>query len=301
FAGELDNTIQIWTGDFNALVNDAIKIAEKRSQKGRSLFFLDQYGWSNVAFGSVRQILSRLAKAEIFLTFSVDALIDYMSPTHVNRESYKLIDADPGFVRELLSIKDTGAAWRTLIQNELYRHIQKKTNAEFYSSFFIKSPEAHRSYWFIHLSRHREARNEIGKIHWEENAISLHHGRAGLDALGFAPGIDPEQLTMGYAFDDHARNQSISTLMEQIPRRIYNALDADLAPSLEQIFGLHCNDTPVTRDIFEKALIDLRKEGEIYIEDTYGKEKPRSNVVNWTDRIVLNRQMKFFGPFGVRS
>ena len=169
-----------------------------------------------------------------------------------------------------------------------------KTGAQFYSPFFIHSAEAHRSYWFLHLSRHREARNVIGNIHWEENTISLHHGGAGLQALGFARNADPRQMDLSYTFDEHAMALSRSTLMEQIPRKIRTAIDADLAPSLETLFGSHCNDTPVTREIFESVLLDLRDEKEIIIEDATGKEKPRAKTVAWTDRIVLARQRSLF-------
>ncbi len=302
FRDLLDDRIHIWTDNFNDRVSDSIALVKKRSpKKGRSLFLLDQYGWSQVAFRSMRQILGQLEKAEIFLTFSVDGLIDYMSEEHLGRRSYDDIDADPDFVKELLINKEESAGWRTLIQNSLYKHLKGATGAEYYSPFFIRSPEAHRSYWFIHLSRHREARNVIGNIHWEENNISLHHGGAGLQALGFSKGADPRQLTLGYEFDCHARTQSKQVLQDQIPRIIRDAVDADLAPSLDQLFGRECNDTPITRELFEEVLVDLREMGELRIEDAYGKDKPRAQTVSWSDRIVLARQPTLFGPFGPMS
>lgn len=295
FSDRLDKSIHIWTDDFNNRVEDAIARVRLRSpQRGRSIWLLDQYGWSDVAFASMRKVLGQLEKAEIFLTFSVDSLIDYMSETRLEQRGYRDIDLDPGLVRELTTEKGEGPAWRMLIQNTLYQHLIQQTGAEFYSPFFIHSPEAHRSYWFLHLSRHREARNVIGNIHWQENTISLHHGRAGLQSLGFSNGSDPQQLMLPYAFDNHAMELSRSVLMEQIPSKIRDAIDADVAPSLETLFGNHCNDTPVTREIFEKVLIDLRDEKEIRIEDDSGKEKPRTQTVSWTDRIVLARQPTLF-------
>ena len=247
FRDALDDTIHIWTDDFNERVDDAIALVKRRSpQKGRSLFVLDQYGWSDVAFRSIRAILTALEKAEIFLTFSVDSLIDYISDKRPKQQSHLNIDANAGFVRELIKEKAEGPAWRTMIQNSLYSHLQNATGAEYYSPFFIRSPEAHRSYWFLHLSRHREARNVIGNIHWEENNISLHHGGAGLQALGFSSGVDPRQMMLGYEFDELAKRTSRVVLLEQIPQIIRGSVDADFAPSLEQLFGRRCNDTPVT-------------------------------------------------------
>ena len=295
FRKELDKTIHVWTADFNDRVDDAIALAQRHSpQRGRSIWLLDQYGWSSVAFASMRKILGQLEKAEIFLTFSVDALIDYMSESRLEQRGYRDINLDPGFIRELTAASGEGPAWRTLIQNTLYKHLKTETGAEFYSPFFIHSHEAHRSYWFLHLSRHREARNVIGNIHWQENTVSLHHGRAGLQALGFANATDPRQFFLPYSFDDHARQQSRLALLEQIPRQIRGAIDADLAPSLEMLFGNHCNDTPVTKEMFEEVLVELRDEKEIRIEDESGKEKPRTQSVSWTDRIILARQPSLF-------
>jgi three-Cys-motif partner protein len=299
FSTELDQSIQILTADFNDRVEDIVRAVRARSpRKGRAVFLLDQYGWSQVAFRSIRTILTELPKAEVFLTFSVDALIDYLSERSFEMRAFGEIDIDAGLVRELIQVKEAEqVGYRTLIQNGLYRHVQAMTGAPFYSPFFIKSPEAHRSYWFIHLSKHREARNEIGMIHWGENNTTIHHGGAGLHALGFTPGGNIEQMTMSYLFDESAKAMSRKKLAEQLPRLIHDAADADVAPSLELIFGLRCNDTPVVREILEESLISLRNEGELIIVDESGKLKPRAGSVEWTDRIVLPPQRSFLGPF----
>jgi len=208
------------------------------------------------------------------------------------------IDVDPALVKELIQLKQAEqVGYRILIQNGLYSHIQSVTGAPFYSPFFIKSPEAHRSYWLIHLSKHREARNEIGMIHWSENNTMIHHGRAGLHALGFTPGKGIDQLSMDYVFDEHARSLSRAELSKQLPRLIYDAADDDVAPSLEQLFGLRCNDTPVVREILEEVLLSLPAAGELLIVDETGRAKPRANTVEWTDRILLPSQPSLFGPF----
>jgi three-Cys-motif partner protein len=299
FSAELDRSIHTWTADFNERVDDIVQMVRARSPRaGRAVFLLDQYGWSQVAFRSIRTILDQLPKAEVFLTFSVDALIDYLSERSFDIRGFGEIDVDPGKVRELIEIKqEEQVGYRVLIQNTLYSHIQSVTGAPFYSPFFIKSPEAHRSYWFIHLSKHREARNEIGMIHWTENNTTIHHGGAGLHALGFTSGADIEQMTMDYLFDEPAKAMSRAKLTDQLPRLIYDAADSDIAPTLEQIFGLRCNDTPVVRELLEEVLLSLRQEGELSVVDEAGRIKPRANNIDWTDRIVLSPQRSFFGPF----
>lgn len=298
FASEVDKSIQVWDGQFEDLADAAIAVARRRSpQRGRALFVLDQYGWSAVAFTTVQRILAKLPKAEVFLTFGVDALVDYLQANN-GTESHERIGLDEGLIREILAIKDTESGWRTIIQNQLYSRLRDLTGAQFYSPFFIRSPTSHRSYWFVHLSRHREARNEIGRIHWAHHNTSLHHGSAGLNALGFIGERDARQMVLGYEFDASAKEHSRAALTKQIPNFIDARYGADSAPTLEELFGRRCNDTPVTRDMFEEVLLEMRDERELRIEDALGIDKPRARSVNWTDRIVLSRQPSFFGPFG---
>jgi hypothetical protein len=287
-----------WQTPVLDLGSSLVRIARERSPRaGRAIFLLDQYGWSQVAFRSIRVILEQVQKAEVFLTFSVDALIDYLSTHSHQMRAFGEIDIDPGLVQELVGLKQAEQlGYRILIQNGLYSHIQSVTGAPFYSAFFIKSPDAHRSYWFIHLSKHREARNEIGMIHWAENNTTIHHGRAGLHALGFTPGRTIDQMTMDYVFDDHAKTLSRAELKQQLPRLIYQAADSDVAPSLEDLFGIRCNDTPVVRELLEEVLISLRGDRELVIVDETGRPKPRANTIEWTDRIKLPAQRSFFGP-----
>ena len=134
-------------------------------------------------------------------------------------------------------------------------------------------------------------------IHWQENNTTIHQGGAGLHSLGFAPDGDIEQMTLGYLFDDHAKALSRAKLTAQLPRLIYEAADADIAPTLEQIFGLRCNDTPVVRELLEEVLVSLRGAGELSVVDETGRIKPRANTIEWNDRILLSPQKSFFGPF----
>ncbi len=299
FRSELDKSIHIWTADFNQRVGDAIAVAKRRSpRKGRALFLLDQFGWSKVSFRSIRTILQELGKAEVFLTFLVDNLIDYLSENSYNMRAFAEIDVDQGLIREMLRIKEADqVGYRAVIQHCLYGHVQDATGAPFYSPFFIKSLESHRSYWFIHLSQHREARNEIGMIHWAENNTTVHHGGGGLHALGFAPGKGIDQLTFDYLFDEAARKISQDALHEQLPRLIFDAIANGHAPTLEDLFGIRCNDTPVVRPLIEEVATSLRNHGEITITDETGRVRSRATSFGWNDRIRITDQRSFFGPF----
>ena len=264
----------------------------------RSLFFLDQYGWSDVRFATIRSILSQIRNPEILLTFAVDALIDFLTEKRSESGALLGLDLQREDVRALLELKN-GDGWRYLIQNGLYRHVQSRTGAPFYTPFFIHSVESHRSYWLLHLSSHRQARDEMGKLHWRINNHFQHHGGAGFHALGFNPSKDLRQDLMQFMFDDDARARSEAAVLDQLPRMIHAANQGDLGGLVvEQLFAGNCNDTPVTSEILSSQLRLLRDEGELMIVSGEGKEKPRAKTIAWDDRLILPRQRSMFSRLG---
>jgi three-Cys-motif partner protein len=264
----------------------------------RSLLFLDQYGWSDVRFATIRSILGQIRNPEILLTFAVDALIDFLTEKRTESAALLGLDLQREDVRALLELK-SGDGWRYLIQNGLYRHVQSQTGALFYTPFFIHSVESHRSYWLLHLSSHRQARDEMGKLHWRINNHFQHHGGAGFHALGFNPSKDLRQDLMQFMFDDDARARSEAAVLDQLPRMIHAANQGDLGGLVvEQLFAGNCNDTPVTSDILSSQLRLLRDEGELMIVSGAGKEKPRTKTIAWDDRLILPRQRSMFSRLG---
>lgn len=282
---------------FDAAIALVIAHVKRKGTAHRSLFFLDQYGWSDVRFATIRTIISALRNPEILLTFAVDALIDFLSMKTAEARALMNIDLDREDVRALMQMK-SGEGWRYLIQHGLYRHIRAQTGSRFYTPFFIHSVEAHRSYWLLHLSKHRQARDEMGKLHWRLNNSFQHHGGAGFHALGFDPSRDLRQGMLAFMFDDDAMRRSEAAVLEQIPRIIHSATRDDAGVAVEDVFADNCNDTPVTSEILGRQLVLLRDEGEILIVSPEGSAKPRSKSIGWADRLILPRERQLFGRIG---
>lgn len=275
-------------------------IVERIQRKGtahRSLFFLDQYGWSDVRLATTRALLANLRNPEILLTFAVDSLIDFLSVKTAESAALLAIEMGREDVRALTDMRN-GDGWRFLIQNGLYRHVQERTGARFYTPFFIHSVDSHRSYWLLHLSNHRQARDEMGKLHWRLNNHFQHHGGAGFFALGFDPTRDLRQGLFDFVFDDDAMRRSEAAVVEQLPRMIHAANRDGAGLAVETLFAGNCNDTPVTSDILSRQLILLREEGELFIISENGAQKPRARTVSWNDRLVLPRQRSMFSRLG---
>jgi three-Cys-motif partner protein len=270
---------------------------QRKGTAHRSLFFLDQYGWSDVRLQTIRTILGTLKNPEILLTFAVDALIDFLSVKTAETQALLNIELDREDVRALTNLR-TEEGWRYLIQNGLYRHVQARTGSRFYTPFFIHSIEAHRSYWLLHLSNHRQARDEMGKLHWRLNNCFQHHGRAGFHALGYDPSSDLRQGLLTFMFDDDAMKRSEAAVLEQLPRMIHAASHDGAGLLVEELFAANCNDTPVTSDILRRQLVLLRDEDELVIVTPDGSIKPRAKNVGWGDRLVLPRERSMFTRLG---
>jgi three-Cys-motif partner protein len=257
YGSRLDQDIFVRQALFEEACPDVLAHIQKKGTAHRSLFFLDQYGWSDVRLQTIRTILSTLKNPEILLTFAVDALIDFLSVKTAETQALLNIELDREDVRDLMGLS-TGDGWRFLIQNGLYRHIQARTGSRFYTPFFIHSVQAHRSYWLLHLSNHRQARDEMGKLHWRLNNRFQHHGGAGFHALGFDPSRDLRQGLLPFMFDDDAMKRSEAAVLEQLPRMIHTANRDGAGLVVEELFADNCNDTPVTSDILGRQLVLLR-------------------------------------------
>lgn len=297
YGPRLNQDIFVRCAAFEDACPDIVAHIRRKGTAHRSLFFLDQYGWSDVRLATVRAILGALKNPEILVTFAVDALIDFLSEKTTETQALLNVDLTREDVRELMDLKNN-EGWRYLIQNGLYRHVQARTGARFYTPFFIHSIEAHRSYWLLHLSNHRQARDEMGKLHWRLKNRFQHHGGSGFHALGFDPSCDLRQGLLTFMFDDDAMRRSEAAVLDQLPRMIHAASRDGTGLAVETLFAGNCNETPVTSDILSRQLTILRNEGELLIRNQDGSLKPRAKTISWSDRLILPRERSLFSRLG---
>lgn len=202
-------------------------IASKSPKAGRSIFLLDQYGYSEVPTAQIRRIFQTLPAAEVILTFNVDAFLTYASDSDTTKKTLGDIGIpDVLRGRTIEDIKRNERDWRLYIQSCLYRELVEACGARFYTLFFIRT-EGHGDYWLVHLSQHPRARDVMARVHWSKNNNFIHYGGAGIDmfrALGYSAARDRDftgQDAFGFCFDDHAGESSIGSLMTQLPQLIY--------------------------------------------------------------------------------
>lgn len=304
YGPRLDKDIRLIKSTFEEAAPRVIAAIRKKGRAHRSLFFLDQYGWSDVKLATVRKIMGELTNPEIVLTFMVDALINLLCEKNSSIRALSNIDLTREDARALIAMKDN-KGWKRIIQNTLYQHIQGHTGAAFYTPFFIHPPESHRDYWLLHLSKHHQAREEMGNVFWGIQNTMEHFGGAGFNALGFDPGVDMRQGMMDYTFDDDAEARSKAQLLDQIPRLLRAAMAGGASVTKRDLFASRANDTPVVSKIVDSQLAELRDAGEIVIlserRDNTGNivgdsVRERATRYAWDDRIQFSRQIPMFSP-----
>ncbi len=289
--------VQLLQGDFNTHADNIIEHVHKKTPRsGRSIFVLDQYGYTQVPMSLLAKIFQALPRAEVILTFNVDSFNSYASDKSERSplENIGLPNVFQG--RSLQDIKNNERDWRAYIQSQLYPHIVRSAGSRFHTPFFIRSAKGHGDFWLLHLSMHQKARDVMTEVHWEHSNTFIHYGGEGLDMfkIGYITSADErftQQGKLGYTFDDDARKRTEEKLHLDIPRLIYANEDGQ---SFETLHATTCNDSPATARIYKGVLGSLAKQGEIDIVSPDGRHKTSANQIKDEDRILPPRQRKLF-------
>jgi hypothetical protein len=181
--------------------------------------------------------------------------------------------------------------WRYAIQLLLHSEIFAKSGARYYTPFFIRSTDAHRDYWLIHLSNHSRARDVMVGLHWDENNCFAHYGRPGLVMLGYDPDHDIKVTAQPFLFDEAALARTHESLLGELPERIFQQGDGI---TFSQLFAKLTNESPATSAIMKDAIAVMLKDGEIEIRDKTGNVKRQSGVQHGTDVLKPKPQRTFY-------
>ncbi|WP_425618516.1 three-Cys-motif partner protein TcmP [Anatilimnocola sp. NA78] len=289
----VDDKVRILAGEFASHVEAMVEHVKSKGRSGRAIFVLDQFGYSDVPFPIIRSILKSLPNAEVILTFATDSLIDYLSDNEQTHKILERIDL-PLPSSTIVSAKNS-RDWRRTIQYSLHKQIQVKSEAKFYTPFFIRSSDAHRDFWLIHLSGHYRARDVMVGLHWKESTHFAHYGGSGLRMLGYDQTRD-EKITNqpqlpGFYFDETALVSSQEELLEQLPTRLHQFKDGI---SFEDFFAHLTNETPVTLEIMKSVLNELAVAGVLHVKDQSGSTQRRAGIVHASDILKPSRQKRLF-------
>lgn len=257
----------------------------------RCIFLLDQYGYSDVPLPLIKMLFERFRHAEVMLTFMTDWLLDFLSEQAVTADMLSRLNLhhlEREFQSVLQAKESSSPEWRRAAQALLYRDLWQGSGAGYFTPFFIRSTQSHRDYWFVHLSAHERARDEMAKLHWDIQNRFSHYGKAGFSMLGYDPGEDPRyarQLDFNFSGDDRARTHAL--LMGELPRKL-EQMGGELPFS--EFFRRVCNDTPATERDLKNVIKDLSAEGHIEISTTEGKPRGRGVIIESTNVLRVSKQ-----------
>lgn len=288
YKDRINKTIFLKAGLFNQNINFLInQIYSRKGSARRCLFFLDQYGYSDIPLSSIMKIFANLPNAEVILTFYVDYLIDYMANTD---ECKKNLDKTGlSFNLDSLDEIKQQKEWRFFIQKELYKEVFRKSGARYLTNFFIKSNDSHKSYWLLHLSMHPTARNEMQKLHWSLKNYFCHEGKPGLWMLGYDPKSDGYGQTQDFLFTEMDEKLNHKRLLEEIPA----AIPKDGA-SFYNFVSAQCNSTPSTAEMIKKAIMELYVIDGVRVFTPQGNLKRKGAIINKDDIIKQEPQSTIF-------
>ncbi|OCP07952.1 hypothetical protein BC374_17865 [Ensifer sp. LC13] len=291
YSAKLDQSIFLHCSEFEQIFPDICRRIEVRTRGyvGRSIFLLDQKGYTDVTFETVRQIL-RFSAAECILTFAVGWLIDYLSnkPEVLQRVAPVELSADQ--IKEFLRLKGEWGG-RYSVQRLLLRHISQATGAEFQSPFFLRSQEARKDLWLVHLSKHLKARNVMVDSHWIINNQSLHQGHGGLEMLGFDPNID-QGGAPDFWFGANDQTKMKERLAEDFMRRIHD--QHRHAPiSYSRFLTSIANETPARLTDLDNVTSLLVEEKELDLRNEHNSAK-RSSRPGQRDSIAIAREPRLW-------
>ena len=267
-------------------------IAHKSPRRGRSIFLLDQCGYAEVPGPLIKKILTEHPSAEVILTFAVDALINFAGDrTDTTLQSLGVPDVLRG--RSIEEIKANERDYRLYIQSCMYQDLVEACGAAFYTVFFIRTV-GHGDFWLLHLSQHPRARDVMTTVHWNYNNHFIHYGGAGIDmfhALGYESARDASftgQDSLGFLFDDPAKQSSIDALVQQLPPLIFAR---DEGVSFGELFRSTCNSSPADSAKYKEALGLLARQGEIEIVTANGGYRQKGSTIANADQLVPSRQI----------
>lgn len=285
---QFDNSIRCLEGKFEDRYESITSDILARARTGRSIFLLDQCGYKDVPLSVCRRILETLPRSEIILTFAIDWLIDYMSSNISYLKAIASTEITEDQVNRFLETKGL-PGHRYMIQRLVMEDVKIRTGAPFFTPFFIRSQEAGRDLWLIHLSKHPTARNVMTSSHWEIQNASIHQGKAGLNMLGFDPHWE-DAPPLNFEFDWNAEAQTAAALRNDIPYRVAT-LGSHGPVTLDAFQRAIANDTAARSDQIQQALMTLHDQGDIEILTPSGQLKRLDAQLKNTDRLQIPRQL----------
>ncbi len=285
--------IVIHTSPFSEVVDAIIDdILRRQPRAGRSIFLLDQTGFSQVELALVAKIFHRLPGAEVILTFAAEVLVNLLDDNPQLVKAAVPLDLSENDIRNLIRTKEESG--RGAVQRALRDHVRRFTQASFDTPFFIRPDVSRRALWFVHLSRHPTARDVMINCHWDNSNKFEHYGSGGFDMLGWDALIGGGTIPL-FNFGELDAAELRRQLLESMPPELYSLI-TDAPVTVDAMHHMFANRTAGRFSDLDNVVLQLAREGEFEILSA--NNRPRSkrlSRLNPTDRISRPQRQMFPG------
>jgi three-Cys-motif partner protein len=291
FSETLGRTTHLHHAAFVDLLPSIIADIKRRQVKGRAIFVLDQFGYSDVPMDAIRTIFDCLPKAEVILTFSIDALLNYLQEEGRPSAVVEQFGVNEAFLRRWQDWKQGQKGGRAMAQRVLMAQMHRYSGARFFTPFMMFSNGDSRQMMVAHLSQSQAARDKMLSVHWAVKNTFKHIGKGSLFELGFDERVEFE--TSLFEFTDADRSNMRKELSEELPKQIYDVSGGGPLSFGELLLNFG-NKTAATNADVMASLQHLAAEGEIEILKPNGGFKRPNALIKVDDHLRLPRQMRLF-------
>jgi three-Cys-motif partner protein len=287
--------IQLFCDDFLKCCDQIILDIRSHSPSARSIFLLDQYGYSEVPKETIQKIFTQLPHAEVILNFNIDSLLNYLNKENLLNFHKKTGFRIDGLLESRMWDKDARPSeWRlaaqAILHNDLVSGCFPDGNGH-HTTFYIRAEGGHGDYWLVHLSRNLTARNVMVDIHWRHGNHFAHYGGPGFDMYCLR-GFNPKAEADLFGFDQDARALSQKALKEQIPQLIFDHHAQGI--TYRELLAQQANYTPARDQDIRLMLCDPDLRQDLIVLTPKGKQRRNATAPQNEDIIMPNPQRRLF-------
>ena len=269
-------------------------IARHHPRSGRSIFLLDQCGYTDVPFNMIRRLRERLPKAEVIMTIAIDALLNFATRKNIRSRLESVELSDPQTISLMQNAPEDHL--KAMVQRTLPKLILRKTGFRWFTPFYIRPSGSRRELWFVHLSRHLKAQDVMLGCHWNNHNSFMHYGDSfGPDMLG-RDALERTQMPL-LTFDEANRKDMKSSIREDVVHHLHD-LPTDQPQPYVNILDYYGNKTAATHSDMNDILIESVRRGDIEVRTSDGKRRDRTRLrhIKADDVLARPRQLSLLMP-----
>lgn len=288
------NTYDIITGEYlDNYIEVCAKVKNHARNKHRSIFFLDQFGYSDVTMESLRYIFRTLTKPEVIWTFAIDGLLNYIPKSGNTSQPIEQFGMNYDLIRKWVE-RGANPESRAIIQHAFIANMRKKAVSHYFTPFLFKSKNDNRWMLLSHLSGHQIARDKMLNIHWSTRTCFSHCGKGSMFISTYKEEI-PENSINLFNFLENDREIMLGELNELLPNVVHDLFkERNYHIPLEVIIERFANGTAAPNSDFYSVFQEMNARKEIIIMDKNHKIKSPNSKLTRSCKIILPLQRTMF-------